>query len=97
MTTGGLQKRTGWSPMTSPSIHSDTSAEEHERAPRETLLRRVGRPVRFVGFWLSVALPFLYLPLLAAGLDTVSRTVAFLGLITLNVVALAVGHSYQPE
>jgi len=83
--------------MSNPSMHSDAPTEEHERAPLTTLRQRIERPIRFVGFWLSVALPFLYLPLLATGLDTVSRTVTFLGLLALNVIALAIGHSYQPE
>ncbi|MFP4218250.1 MAG: hypothetical protein ACLFR6_05365 [Salinarchaeum sp.] len=83
--------------MSNPSMHSDAPTEEHERVSLATLRQRAERPIRFVGFWLSVALPFLYLPLLATGLNTVSQTIAFLGLLALNVVALAVGHSYQPE
>ena len=50
-------------------------------------------PVRFVGFWLAVALPLVYLPLLAGGLSG-WQTTTFVGLFTLNVLSLIVGHNY---
>ncbi|ELZ96766.1 hypothetical protein C440_03293 [Haloferax mucosum ATCC BAA-1512] len=68
-----------------------------------TGLRLVTAPVRFVGFWAAVALPFLYLPLLVGGLSetvTLSANLSgneltvFVALVTLNVVALVIGHDY---
>jgi hypothetical protein len=50
-------------------------------------------PLRFVAFWVAVALPFLYLPLLAGGLDGAKPTV-FVGLLLINAVALVVGHEH---
>lgn len=52
-------------------------------------------PVRGLAFWTAVTLPFLYLPLLAYGLETPATRLAFLGLIACNAVALVVGHSYS--
>jgi len=69
----------------------------------ETLLGRVGaaslplllvRPVRLVAFWAAVILPFLHLPLLATGLESQSRTLAFIVLVAMNVCALVVGQGY---
>lgn len=48
---------------------------------------------RFVGFWLAVLLPVVYLPLLAGGL-TASEAIAFVALIGVNAVSLFVGHGY---
>ena len=51
-------------------------------------------PLRFLAFWVAVALPFLYLPLLVGGLQGQQLTV-FVGLLLANVVALVVGHEYR--
>jgi hypothetical protein len=55
--------------------------------------RQLARPVRFVGFWLSVALPLVYLPLLVGGLST-TEAGTFVALFALNLVALVAGHNY---
>ena len=55
-------------------------------------------PLQFVGFWLSIALPFLYVPLLVeTQLQTSAQTATFLALLCLNVLALLVGHSHRRE
>jgi hypothetical protein len=54
----------------------------------------VVKPVRFLGFWSAVALPFLHIPLLLTGLDGTPEVLAFLALFALNVVALVVGHGH---
>ena len=53
----------------------------------------LAQPVRFVGFWLSVALPLAYLPLLVGGL-TGAQMVTFASLIGLHVLALFAGRNY---
>ncbi|MDS0240856.1 MULTISPECIES: hypothetical protein [Haloferax] len=53
----------------------------------------VAAPLRFVGFWAAVALPFLYLPLLFGGLEASEFTV-FGVLLALNALALVIGHNY---
>ena len=55
-------------------------------------------PLQFVGFWMSIALPFLYVPLLVeTQLQTSAETATFLALLGLNVLALLVGHSHRRE
>ncbi|WP_132059499.1 hypothetical protein [Halorussus amylolyticus] len=54
-------------------------------------------PVEAVGFWAAVALPFLYLPLLATGISSEAELVTFLGLLALNVAALLAGHGYNRD
>lgn len=49
----------------------------------------VSRVVERVAFWLVVGVPFLYLPLLATGLDSSTTIGAFLGLLVVNVLALS--------
>lgn len=68
--------------------------EAFESESVRQVLRLVGAPLRFVGFWLAVTLPFLYLPLLYGGL-TGEQGVVFAALLGLNAVALVVGHGYQ--
>ncbi|WP_049922683.1 hypothetical protein [Halopiger djelfimassiliensis] len=53
-----------------------------------------GSSITTVGFWLGTLLPVIYLPVVAAGIDSITRLSLFLGLITVNVVALVVGHEY---
>jgi hypothetical protein len=53
-------------------------------------------PVRFVAFWVAIALPFVSLPLLAGGLEG-SEPIAFAALLVVNVVALVVGHGYRAD
>ncbi|SFR55775.1 hypothetical protein [Halogeometricum limi] len=57
-------------------------------------LKLVAYPIQFVAFWLAVALPFLYLPLLYGGLSGGQATV-FGSLLALNAAALIVGHGHS--
>lgn len=54
-------------------------------------------PVEMVSFWLAVALPFLYLPLLVTGVTTDGELLSVLVLLALNVVALVAGHGHRNE
>jgi hypothetical protein len=58
--------------------------------------RLIAAPLRFVGFWVAVALPFLYLPLLLGGL-TGQELLVFGLLLTANALALVVGHGHGQE
>jgi len=53
------------------------------------------KPVRALGFWLAVALPFAYLPMLAGGIGTEAEFVTFAALVAANAVALLVGHDHR--
>lgn len=83
------------SPMSNSSNHEPDrlSTVEGSVPSLHTPAQYVAAPLRFVGFWLAVALPFLYLPLLLGGLSG-GQTQVFVGLLGLNVLALLVGHSY---
>jgi hypothetical protein len=63
---------------------------ENERDLRTVL----GYPVRAVGFWTAVLLPFVLLGLIAAGVAQQSPLL-FTGLVTANVTALVVGRDYK--
>ena len=54
-------------------------------------------PLRRLAFWMAVALPFLYVPLLLSGLESSAVRTAFAVLVGANVVALLVGHSHGGE
>jgi hypothetical protein len=53
------------------------------------------RGLRAACFWTAIVLPFLYVPLLVAGIETRSEGVALLALLALNAVSLLAGHSYR--
>lgn len=50
-------------------------------------------PARAVAFYAAIALPFVYLPLLANGVTTGQLTV-LVGLLLANAAALVLGHGY---
>lgn len=54
-------------------------------------------PIRLVSFWTAVVLPFLYIPLVVAGLDSTSDISGLAVLVALNLVALLLGHNYNPR
>jgi len=58
-----------------------------------TGLRRTITVVQKTAFWVAVCVPFLYLPLVFVAPSTI--TDMFGELVTLNVLALVLGHSYQ--
>jgi hypothetical protein len=59
-------------------------------------LRLIAYPVQFAAFWLAVALPFLYGPLLYGGVQGEQATL--LGsLLALNAAALVVGHGHSRD
>lgn len=54
-------------------------------------------PVRAIAFWGAIVLPFVYLPMLALGLDSVERQLLFISLVALNVVLVIVGHHHRRD
>jgi hypothetical protein len=62
--------------------------------PVERGRRMLVAPLRFVGFWAAISMPFLYLPLLAEGLSA-GEVYVFVGLLLLNLVAFVVGHGHK--
>ena len=90
--------------MTENPLHDATrlgtsqSAEEANDRDRPFLpAGSLTTPVSALAFWLAIALPALYLPLLLTGLSTVPDLVLFLSLFGLHLVALVGGRSYRRE
>ncbi|KTG11159.1 hypothetical protein AUR64_05475 [Haloprofundus marisrubri] len=50
--------------------------------------------IRFVAFWLAVALPFCHLALIVDGLAG-NRSLVLVALLGVNVLALVAGHNYR--
>jgi hypothetical protein len=46
-------------------------------------------------FWGAVLLPFVYLPLVFVGLDSLQRQLLFASLVSLNIILLIVGHTHR--
>lgn len=71
---------------------SSTTPDSAAPAPAALL-----QPLRAASFWSAVALPFVYVPLIARGLEspTVQSTVAVL--LVLHVVALVLGRHHNAE
>ncbi|MFB6134672.1 MAG: hypothetical protein ABEJ55_06760 [Halanaeroarchaeum sp.] len=83
--------------MSRPSIPSATDANEVASHVSNVLSEydALVRPIEAIGFWAAVAMPFVYLPLLATGLDTPSEGLAFAALVLVHVLALIVGRRHR--
>lgn len=84
------------SPPSTLELPSDGADAERVRSFLQTARHHVFTPVRAVSFWSAIALPFLYVPLVATGLETEAELSVFLALLAANVVAIALGHSHSP-
>jgi hypothetical protein len=47
-----------------------------------------------IAFWSAIVLPFIYLPLLATGLDSADKQLAFAVLVALNALMILLGHRH---
>lgn len=64
-------------------------------ARRWVLDESIRGAVAALAFWIAIALPALYLPLLVAGIESTDGLVTFLGLLGLHVIALVGGRPYR--
>ncbi len=82
-----------------PTTDSSATPNAEQVAPVRRTVRQalaVIRPsAQFASFWLAIALPFVYIPLLIHGLASATAALTFLGLVFVNVLALYVGHGYN--
>ena len=84
------------SPLSNDAIPSSNHEADAQHVPRRRrLLGSLKRPVEFGCFWLAIALPFVYFPLLMGGLGETMVALAFVALLAVNVVALYIGHGYN--
>lgn len=51
--------------------------------------------VTAAGFWLGTLLPVVYVPVILAGIDSMSRLSLFVALLAVHALALVVGHDYS--
>lgn len=54
----------------------------------------VPRVIETVAFWCAIILPFVYLPLLFAGLNSGWSQLLFASLVALNAVMIVLGHRH---
>jgi hypothetical protein len=71
------------------SLSNDGSATDHRHVVGD-----LTEPLAALAFWGAIALPLLYVPLLAAGLGSTQDLALFLGLFALHLAALVGGRSY---
>ena len=77
-----------------PDIESSPETASDERT-LEAVAPSLAKPIRVAGFWGAILLPVLYLPLLANGLSTPLQALFFLVVLSVNLVALYVGHTHR--
>jgi len=81
------------SSSTNNDLRSTFSSVSSVRAASKHVLS----PIRAISFWIAVALPFLYLPLLAMDLSSQPVIGAFLALLLCNAVTLLIGHPHLQD
>jgi hypothetical protein len=79
----------------SNSPANELFARVDETVPR--LGHSLVAPIRGIAFWLAIALPFLYVPLLASGLESSAVRLVFVALVVCNAAALLVGHPHARD
>ncbi len=79
----------------SASSNPPSDRRDDESGRLERAAPGLATPIRAVGFWAAIAMPILYVPLLATGLSSSLDGVLFLALIVGNLLALYVGHAHR--
>lgn len=84
--------------MSSPSTTASEPASLTGKARNsQDVVAALLKPIEVVGFWAAVTLPFLYMPLLLAGVQTSSEQLAAGGLVVLHVVSLLIGRNHHSD
>jgi hypothetical protein len=78
----------------SHSTLPDSRTGDETGSAATTLSHSVLKPAKGIAFWSAVALPFLYIPMLATGLDGTASILTFTALLLANAVALLLGHPH---
>lgn len=82
-------------PLSNDSVApSSPEADREQEQCTRNVVCSLKEPTQFLSFWIAIALPFVYLPLLTRGLGDPQVTLTFLLLLALNVFALYIGHGY---
>lgn len=81
------------------SINESITERAGENGDEQRLLERrvptLASRIRKAGFWAAIVLPFLAVALLLNGLSTPLETLAFLGVLGIDLLALYVGHAHR--
>ncbi|MFW6384320.1 MAG: hypothetical protein ACOCZC_02870 [Halodesulfurarchaeum sp.] len=54
-------------------------------------------PLQAVAFWAAIGLPFIYVPLVVRGLETVTVQMTVAVLLALHVITLVLGRQYNAD
>lgn len=81
----------------SSSTNNDRRSSLRSVSSVRAASKQVLSPIQALSFWIAIALPFLYLPLLAMDLSRRPVIGAFLALLLCNAVALLIGHSHLQD
>lgn len=76
--------------VSSPSLDRSTDRIENVTQP-------IRKQTRAAGFWGAITLPFLYAPLLAMGVDTLTEATVLFALMVVNLFALVVGRRHRTD
>lgn len=57
-------------------------------------MMRLGSSITAIGFWSGILLPVVYVPVFLTGIDSIDGLSLVGALLTINVLALVVGHDY---
>lgn len=60
-------------------------------------LESLTEPLSAIAFWMAIAIPALYVPLIATGIEGLDGLGLFFGLFALHLVSLYVGRSYRRD
>ncbi|ELZ21805.1 hypothetical protein [Natrinema limicola] len=74
---------------------STTESRDDAHGVRKRSTPGLVTSIRAMGFWTAIAMPFLYLPLLATGLSSSFDGILFVCLLVGNLLALYVGHPHH--
>ncbi len=85
--------------MSTETLGSDRTTTGRSALPSPLAQARavLARGLVAASFWLAVALPFVYLPLVFAGLETTGDVTLVGGLLLANAVALVAGHTHRRD
>ena len=92
--TATTDRRSSSSSSREPIADAPTEPDDEQRY-LERAVPTLATPIRKVGFWTAIVLPFCYVPILLYGLSSPLETLAFFAVLAINLIALYVGHAHR--
>lgn len=81
--------------MSNRQSHHDISKKRWMGLPIS--MRSLAEPLSAIAFWLAIALPALYVPLIATGIEGTNGLALFFGIFSLHILSLYLGRAYLQE